>query len=1082
MKIISVTGTVAMILNPKVPLHFKKQQTMINFHNFIITAPINEFFFKTLNILLDSKIIQAFLNQYINDPRKFGSHGLYDSKEMTPERIAILYSLILKKNSHITRLFEEHKNNVSSKLIQGRYADAISLMDNFDENQKKSLWSLSVRTKIKILSRNNESFSEQPKFDNYFCETTYQTAHDKQTAIDADVYLDNAIRRKNREFINAGAFALSGFNALVQLPHPFYEQANSLYSFMRLQPLPLLDLYDRFSEIIKQHYFTLDQENGKVIQFLDSIKSDVNLFHFVSNNEVCLSKDAEHFITLYTEGSYNKIIERLENELHEVEDILTNINLFAKSYIYLNKKPSKNLPSIILSCITQLINIHLYQNTNTAIQQLMSIASKLQPLDIYRHLLISIIKAAPCYFDNETKEKIILSSKFLNHPFHKIDDIDFPAINITSKQDEKTNSLLLKKNSIIRFISEKKYSAAEELLFSYKLDTPINKDFIELMVYNLSKQQDKNKLIGFTASTLIEKPQSYISFPLDDIIEYIKKEEIFNLEAVAITYIYSKNKRQKIKEIFNDTYEAYFLESGIEKFSDILETVEPLTKMQHFLLREICSIENMEYLGIFSEMDLIFERIKIITQLYNISEMPADDFESEFADLVEYIAVSSGAAKLTTAKIFVDCDNIYKQNKPEIDDLLSLHCKINYSNTGSSNDDKLDSETLLADENEDASALNRIAYLLRRDYINHPDFGLDKTLSSEIRHGFFSNLMCSKLQERKLLCELDENGVFVNRHWLEYYLYVNKEITQQIHELLRKFTIQFYHLIEEAEKWMKASIGNDNTSAFNFSFNRFDDAIIASSINIYGIEHYPNYIIRILNDKLDQGLDDIKLRLNVDLADKIDSLFNKLIGDIIHKKQSTSLTDLMDNLNAVQNETKESIRTACEWFSLKKEIVFDPYPIEDLIKLAVRCYSQISPTSIIIKHEIDEGISDIYIPGEHISAIVKTIINFLNNAVYHGTNNDSIIIRADSIPANSSGYIISTTNLVSMHTKKDLDFGKLHKITEKLSFMNSNELLIKEGGSGLYKSKYELLRCDRKFNLKVNCYDNKFTAAIIYEA
>lgn len=1080
MKNIHATKLIADILTPKVPHHFKKQHILLNFHCFLSREPINETYLKTLDNLLDNSFIKNALNIFEKSPVKFGKRGIYTTNDMSPERLVFLFTTALKKNNNPTSAFELLKEEVSTKIIQGRYTDAIELLDRFDDTEWKSLWSLSIKTKINTLNKNNEPSIENPKFENLLCDSAYKIAYEKQIAIDASAYLDNAIRRRNREFINARALAFSGFNALMYLPYPFYEQANSLSAIMKLQNLSLIDLYDRLGEILKQHYFSLEQEENPVAAALECEKTNSSSFHFLKNINKEMSPDAVKMINLYDKGDYESIITILENEYLQLNDIMSNLNIFAKSYIYLNKKPAKNLPSILLSCITQLINIHLFQNTNTAIQQLISIASKLQPLDIYRHILIAIIKAAPCYFNKDIRNKIISSSAFLYSPHHKINDLDFPSINSIVTADGETNEILQAKNKIITSVQANRFEDAGDLLSIFEKSTPILKDYIELMVYYLSKMQDKNKLIEFTALTLIEKPQSYISFPLDDIISFIKEEELFNLESVTIAYIYNNNKKQKIKDVFNDTYEAFFLTSNIEKFSHLFENSHQLSKMESFLLREICSIENMEYLGIFpDEMDLILERIKIITHLYNISEISSDSFETEFAELVEYIAISSGAAKLTTAKIFVDCDNIYKQNKPEIDDLLSLHCKIN--NSVPEHDDKLDTENLLADDNEDGNALTRIASLLRRDYINHPDFGLDKTLSSEIRHGFFSNLMCSKLQERKLLCELDENGKFVNKYWIDYYPYVNRDIIQQIHELLRKFTAEFYQIIEDAEKWMKASLVHDSTSAFNFTYDQDDTLIVIHKIRKNGVNNYPFYIMDILNERLHQSLYNIKSKLNIELADKVDALFNRLIGEITQKKQLTSLTDMMDNIYAVQDETKESIRTACEWFNLKKDISFDPYPVGDIIKLAVRCYSQIAPTSISIKHDVDENINEISVPGEHISAIVKTIINFLNNAIRHGSNKDKIIISAKSKNNSDGGYTISIINSLSCLKKSELEGGLLTQIKEKLSVMNSNELLIKEGGSGLYKSKYELIRCDSRFNLVVDCVEHNFMASIIYE-
>ncbi|EKT6219050.1 hypothetical protein QET85_004848, partial [Escherichia coli] len=73
--------------------------------------------------------------------------------------------------------------------------------------------------------------------------------------------------------------------------------------------------------------------------------------------------------------------------------------------------------------------------------------------------------------------------------------------------------------------------------------------------------------------------------------------------------------------------------------------------------------------------------------------------------------------------------------------------------------------------------LTRMMNILLVEYFNNKEVGLDKNLSSEIRHGFFGNLICSGPQNRHLLTELDGSGKYKsNQYWLEYYKMISSEI------------------------------------------------------------------------------------------------------------------------------------------------------------------------------------------------------------------------------------------------------------------------------------------------------------------
>ncbi|MBP4061043.1 hypothetical protein [Aeromonas sp. Prich7-2] len=162
------------------------------------------------------------------------------------------------------------------------------------------------------------------------------------------------------------------------------------------------------------------------------------------------------------------------------------------------------------------------------------------------------------------------------------------------------------------------------------------------------------------------------------------------------------------------------------------------------------------------------------------------------------------------------------------------------------------------------------------------------------------------------------------------------------------------------------------------------------------------------------------------------------------------------------------------------DVEFEPCPIENVIKLAKKCFEKISPTHI----EFDITSSNEFIcsnvQGEHISSLVQTLINCFNNAIKYGTSKNNINIKIDNICKES--YKISVFNTVPQYKIDELNSGALSELKVKLSKMKSDELLAKEGGSGLYKSKYDLQRCSKQFELSVDLCDGVFTVDVSYHA
>lgn len=154
--------------------------------------------------------------------------------------------------------------------------------------------------------------------------------------------------------------------------------------------------------------------------------------------------------------------------------------------------------------------------------------------------------------------------------------------------------------------------------------------------------------------------------------------------------------------------------------------------------------------------------------------------------------------------------------------------------------------------------------ILLVEYFNNKEVGLDKNLSSEIRHGF-GNLICSGPQNRHLLTELDGSGKYKsNQYWLEYYKMISSEILNKVDALLVKFSEDFNQIIEKAEQWMKVSLNSDDTDrvfVFNFTveeFNMIRDLADAS----VSVDEITNSMFHLFNEKLLSCLDTMKSKLN----------------------------------------------------------------------------------------------------------------------------------------------------------------------------------------------------------------------------
>lgn len=1067
---------ISSILQPKTYIGSKSQAIKDAFVDFIFSkCPIQQFD-KSLAILIKNESVKEIFNFYTSSFEGYASKPCFSPESVELSHITLIYQHLLSGKIKEIEAFEAFKRKMNNLIIHEKYEDAIQCIHGFKQLNGDSIWALSMELFIygyldRSPLRHADLIDDILKLGDGVPQQYMKVADIRYTSTSMTAFIDNQIKRVNREFIHADVKPLAAIHSLFHLPYPLYDGIDSSYIYYELQKFNYIDFYQFLSEIIIQSEINghinkiIHEDENPITKALMSLKATLSNSHLMDFKikPSAIDSYTESIIGLYNQGYYSDIIDQFEMRLNECENIASNLCLYSKCYVYTNRIPDRKVPLILRECIGNLINIYKLQQVNSSIQNLYELSVRVHPLELNKHIVLSIIKVAPHHFTTNERHQIILMTPYFYEAATPIDansgkfnqPCEFSTISVPPYCH-----LISIKNTFIDCVNRSDFNEALIMLENYRSSKSIYKDYIDLKTFYLLKKGDKKQLLEFTARTLIETPQSYICFPLSDIINYVESENLFTVEAVIVAYIYNINNQRLNKDIFNDIFEEFILGSDIERPSDLFDLLDSISDIHVFFLEKVATVDNIDYLGCFEDnIDLTLERIKIIQGLKHRKLMDDTSFSNEFSELIENVIFDSGVAKLSTAKIHVDTDSILQLKQAEISPLIDTIKRAEPS-TGS-------------------GLLINLVNLIRDTYINNPIFGLDINLSSEIRHGFFGNIMCSKLKEQNILCELDSdssNKIKDNAHWIDYYDMVKDYVLKDINDSLKKFTAAFYQLIEKAETWMKTDISPNPNRVFCFDINYFDRLTIA--INSLDHETAPRWIIKILNEKLESNLLKMQHKLNTELSVEIDSIFNTLLEEIDDNKRGTSLNDLIKSIQQAQSDIKESIKSVCEWFNLRKDIEFEPCPIVDVVRLAQKCFEKISTSDI--HFNIKEcGGYETETNGKDISSLVKTLINCFNNSIENGLNKNNINIIVNNYSETS--FKISIYNKINEIKRNELHSGELTRIKSKLSEMRSDELLAKEGGSGLYKSKYDLIHLSKNYDLEVKLDDDEFTVEIIYD-
>jgi hypothetical protein len=447
--------------------------------------------------------------------------------------------------------------------------------------------------------------------------------------------------------------------------------------------------------------------------------------------------------------------------------------------------------------------------------------------------------------------------------------------------------------------------------------------------------------------------------------------------------------------------------------------------------------------------------------------------------------IETATSNLNGAKLAVDEAGLQKKILPELQSLLSLF----HENSGG-NEDRF---TVFPDDDKIGRAhgyisgvrnaiILRICTLVMDSFLFDEKLGLDKTLSGEIRHGFFSNLMHARLEQAKLLAELDEQGKYrPNSHWREINQLVSSSFTERMEALLNNFGERLNSVIANAEEWMKIQQGNEGKDGvFQHELMKNDfDKVRAFVEKEHKAEQVCEFIFGILWENVEKEAGAIRDRLNGSFRSQVDGLFAKLESDLMLLKRNMALMEMMNAISQARDGIKEDISTSAEWFRRTKSNVIQAGTLGKAVAIAINSFASVKGSDFDIRMELDSGLQDVPIQDVSVKPFILAFVNLLDNCYRHSGlwSRTQVSIRGTIVNDQS---IIRVENDLSAEKLLSLTPEVMSGIENKISNADSLNLIRTEGGSGLVKAYNALVGIGATTRLHVEVNDKNFAAVVDY--
>lgn len=1045
--------------------------------------------------LLAKTKIRTALSFFSRDLAKFSVRPTFNAPH---KNLIAYYEKVLVAESKLISEFASLAKEYEGFFLVGKYDEALEVLDSILEATGESLWL--IRSRMLTLAQAGR-LDEVKKY----CDVTKEACGDSFTsfllncflllATDPVLHSKRYIRAAIKELEQAGISGWADFLELLLSAQPISRKGKVLTCYKHLQSFSLVDQYMFLSQLLVNN--AASSEGMKIPENEARLLELLRRFSAIDLDQVDRVRSAK----LYECGEYTEVINEYRQVAFYGSSSVVMASLAAKSLEMIHESNDLFEAGALAEIVGALRGLYsLNVPSAQSIDALIAMSIQTQHMMCGAAVQLLLYQALPNQFSEEDRRlasrKVMLSygddSSWLitlakdNDPvLHHVyaSDIDFLP------RDRVLKSAI--RNNCITGDTANLHNEIQEFGRICKL----RRDYYELASAAYIHVGEMGRLVALCADALTNNSNAYTSFPLTALVAHIEGEGLCDLDSLVVIYFYVKNVDASKEYVLNEAYEEFLFSRNLRRPSDILAlqaggfSGEESKKVQ-LLLRDISSVETLDFLAVFdSSNDVRAERLKILDLLLREGGVTAERHRSEVEEILNQVIVDSGATEFSVNKIDVNEAAIKRKLSEDISSLFVLY------RSSSSNDNAF--IKIKGDSEKDAAAavvagdknttLLKIFSAVCDAFLYDEKFGLDKNLSAEIRHGFFSNLIRSKLEERHLLTEKDESGSYKkNEYWYSTNSILTSDCLLEIDGHLRWFSEELNGLIAKAEEWMKVTREKgDGARVFDYTLYAKQFAPIGMMADqVRSSDELLDVILKFLWMITEHALEVMRERIDIDFRGQVDQVFQGLLERLDQTRGNLPMYELMNAVRRTRNDIREDISTVTEWFKRVGTPTSKIRTVNELIAVSVECYYRVRKIQVNPSIEIGAGEIDIAFEGQSRGLIVA-LLNLYENCIRHGGygTDSRISVCATQL---AEGWSLAISNPVTVHAANGLISGGLEALRQRINEPAYAGLVRTEGGSGLRKVSNQLAAVSDRFKLRIrvdssNADSSSFTAEIIYD-
>lgn len=1083
--------------NPTVPVS-PKQQVYDNIvfeaqkHN---SSSLDEFLGKVFKHPLCPDDINCKYSTY-NDLFKNYTYGFKDF-----DCESIWFKQLFTNNYSDINSFLKIKEEIDICILKSDIERALELIQKVEDEICISLWSIELIVHIKkeFLNEDTSDFLNKIKqaSNNNISDFYFQQLILKSESKEISDFISNLIEviqemrdTTNDIFINYFADIISSYF----LPYEYDLNRNvNEKSLRNVTCYSLIDQYIFFKIHIKEKILYgngLNEIEEKALKEILLYVNDNELVNLLNPPVEMKDIDPDYLkiINYYTRENYELTQTEIINQLNKSSSVMSFIEIFARCSIYENRDSVIRKDTLFNKISSYLINILLTnEDTLQSLSELEKIILKFKYSNWTIPIAFHINR-----FVNEKNKFLFLSKKEMHLLGNKITPYGIPnydykeLINLLGINNEDLSlNRKLKLVNIDSLNSIELYNFLDDLESNIK----IYSDFLIEKSEILLSSNKIDECLNFITESYLKDNMYHIVLPIRGVLESIETNDFMSdsINIPLVYDIYSKRIDSHRDEIYLEKFQDYIDNFDEFKPSDIFDQRKFLCQREKYFLKYICTPEILDVYPEYGCTDnLKRERIKILDLLiiHEKSDYIKELYKIEKTAIFDELIFEKLKTDFHSSKIYVDIESLKNKREDEYKRLFNLLLLAK-----SSEDEK--EEYIQLDENEDvwipvtdtSSIISKIYTTLFNDFVSNPDFGLDKYLSADIRHGVFIPHIRSSIENCHLLTEVNNSIYEDNNYWLDKYPFVVQELRDKLNSALKEFSKDFDLELNNANNWFKINIYVEEPDNIPLGDGLFDFTKSKERLNILqesltkelDFESFFNIIISYMWDITEKGAYESKNRLNTLLKPNLISIIDQLEKNIHSIKHTVPFKELLDAIQVAKSYIHSDFEKVLNWFNcMQDNNNTEQYSLSSTLYACTDTFNNIAnETSISLSFPSSSQDDLLFLTYRETRALMSSIYTALINSNTYKTVNSNITLN---ISENDKSYVINLKNEFNLDENKTKE-EFLSELREKLSDRYC-KLSTSEGGTGLYKIYNFLSTVSNKFTFNIDIVDNCFIVKI----